>query len=305
MAITSQMVKILRDKTNAGMMDCKKALAECEGDVEKAIDWLRQKGLVTARKRAGRATKEGLVLAAESPDGRRGALVELNSETDFVAKMDSFRELTQSVAKFLAESPAAPADPAALLALTLPERGQTIGELIQGAIGTTGENMALRRFAVFEADLVHAYIHMNGRLGVLVALNVEKPGPAAQELAHNLAMQIAAANPLAIRVEDVPEAVLAREKAVYQAKAEEEAEARIQKSKGKPLDKNSLVAKIVEGQIKKFHGEAVLLEQAYVKEPGKTVTQIIKAAAGEAGQVGVAKFARFQLGEELEGESAE
>jgi elongation factor Ts len=303
MAITSQMVKILRDKTNAGMMDCKNALAECGGDVEKAVDWLRQKGMVTARKRAGRATKEGLVLAAESPDGQKGALVELNSETDFVAKMDSFRELTQSVANFLLEAPETPSGVDDLLGRACPACGKPIGELIQGAAGTTGENVKLRRFAVFSADrgIVHSYIHMNGRLGVLISLKAEKPGPAATELAHNLAMQVAAANPLAINVGDVPPAVLERERAVYAAKAGEEAEAKAKNSK-KPLDKASLVAKIVEGQIKKFHSEAVLMEQPFVKEPAKTVAQVVKEAAAEVGRAEVAQFARFQLGEELEGE---
>jgi elongation factor Ts len=301
------MVKILRDKTNAGMMDCKKALAECEGDIERAIDWLRQKGLVSARKRAGRATKEGLVLAAESPDGQRGALVELNTETDFVAKMDSFRELTLNLANYLVNEPNTPKDVAELLTRQCPKCGQAFGEVISATAGTTGENTKLRRFVVFTAQtgLVHAYIHMNGRLGVLVNLKVAKTGPAALELAHNLALHIAAANPLAIDTQSVPSAVLEREKAVYQAKAEEEAEAKIQKNPGKPLDKATLVGKIVEGQIKKFYAEAVLLEQPFVKEPAKTVAQILKAATGEVGQAEVAQFARFQLGEELEGEKTE
>ncbi|MDR1577871.1 MAG: translation elongation factor Ts [Deltaproteobacteria bacterium] len=313
MAVTSQMVKILRDKTNAGMMDCKNALNECDGDIEKSVDWLRQKGLLTARKRAGRATKEGLVLAAESPNGQKGALVELNTETDFVAKMDSFRELTLNIANFLVTTSDAPKDVADLLARLCPKCGQTIGELISASVGSTGENMKLRRFVVFSAPdakdgangLVHSYIHMNGRLGVLVNLKVEKPGPTAVELAHNLAMQIAAANPLSIDANSVPAAVLDREKAVYQAKAEEEAEAKIQKNTGKPLNKSFLVTKIVEGQVKKFFAESVLLEQAYVKDPTKTVTQLIKAAAAELGAVEVTQFARFQLGEELEGESSE
>ncbi|MDR1607850.1 MAG: translation elongation factor Ts [Deltaproteobacteria bacterium] len=317
MAITSQMVKILRDKTNAGMMDCKNALNECGGDIEKAVDWLRQKGLLTARKRAGRATKEGLVLSAESPDGQKAALVELNTETDFVAKMDSFRELTLNIANFLVASPEVPADKAALLASQCPKCGQTIGELISAAVGTTGENMNLRRFAVFSAQngLVHSYIHMNGRLGVLVSLKIEKPGPQATELAHNLAMQIAAANPLSVTIEGIPSDILEREKTIYQAKADEEAEAKIKaqqeaaaknpKKPAKVLDKSFIAPKIFEGQLKKFYAESVLLEQPYVKEPGQTVAQIIKAAASSLGQVEVTRFARFQLGEDLEGENAE
>ncbi|MDR0548599.1 MAG: translation elongation factor Ts [Deltaproteobacteria bacterium] len=306
MAITSQMVKTLRDKTNAGMMDCKKALAESDGDIEKAVDWLRQKGLATAQKRAGRATKEGLVLAAENPSGSKGALVELNVETDFVAKMDSFRELTANIAEYLANADDPPTDVADLLTRKCPKCGQVIGDLIQGAVGTTGENMKLRRFVVYEQTqgLVHAYIHMQGRLGVLIDLKVEKPGPKAVELAHNLAMQIAAANPISVNVADVPPAVLEREKAIYAVKAEAEAEAKVQKS-AKPLDKNFLIPKIVEGQIKKFYSEAVLLEQAYVKEPSQTVTQFLKAAKAEVGPVEVVRFARFQLGEELAGENVD
>jgi elongation factor Ts len=291
------------------MMDCKKALSECDGDIEKAVDWLRQKGLVTARKRAGRATKEGLVLAAESQDGKIGALVELNCETDFVAKMDSFRDLTLNIANFLVEAKDVPSDVASLLTQKCPKCGKIIGDLIQDSVSQTGENTKLRRFVVFKAEggLVHSYIHMNGRLGVLVDLKAEKTGEKAVELAHNLAMQIAAANPIAVSPKDVPEAILARERAVYLAKADEEAEAKIQNQKNakKPLDKNFLVEKIVEGQIKKFFSEAALTEQAYVKEPAKTVAQILKAAAADVGQAEVVRFARFQLGEELEGEKEE
>jgi elongation factor Ts len=310
------MVKALRDKTNAGMMDCKAALTECDGDIEKAVDWLRQKGLVTARKRAGRATKEGLVLAAESPDGQKASLVELNTETDFVSKMDSFRELTLNIANFLLEAKEVPADVPALLASTCPKCGKVIGDVINAAVGTTGENMKLRRFAVFSATggLVHSYIHMNGRLGVLVNLKVEKNGPPALELAHNLAMQIAATNPLAVSPQDVPEAVIDREKAVYAVKAAEEVDQNIQNQKAqeksgkkkpsKPLDKDQMVQRIVEGQLKKFFAEATLLEQAYVKDPTKTVTKLIQESAKDLGAVEVLQFVRFQLGEEIEGESA-
>ncbi|MDR1085239.1 MAG: translation elongation factor Ts [Deltaproteobacteria bacterium] len=309
MAITSQMVKILRDKTNAGMMDCKKALTECGGDIEKAVDWLRQKGLMTARKRAGRATKEGLVLGAESSDGQISALVELNSETDFVAKMDSFRELTATIATYLVENTDTPADVAGLLTRKCPRCGQIIGELISSAVGTTGENMNLRRFAVFnappEGGLVHTYIHMGGRLGVMVSLKAEKKGPEAVELAHNLAMQIAAANPLSIGIEHLPPEVIERERAVLTVKAEAEAKAKVEKSKGKNLDINAILPKIIEGQLKKFYSEVVLLEQPYVKEPSKNMAQVLKEAKDKVGQAEIAAFVRFQLGEELEGDAEE
>ncbi|MDR1871120.1 MAG: translation elongation factor Ts [Deltaproteobacteria bacterium] len=314
MAITSQMVKALRDKTNAGMMDCKNALTECDGDIEKAVDWLRQKGLVTARKRSGRATKEGLVLSAETPDGQKAALVELNTETDFVAKMDSFKDLTLNIANYLLQAKDVPTDVPTLLSCTCPKCGKVIGDVINEAVGTTGENMKLRRFAVFAAEggLVHSYIHMNGRLGVLVNLKVEKNGPQAVELAHNLAMQIAATNPLAVNASDVPQAVIEREKAVYAVKAAEEVDQKIENQKkqeqsgkkGKPLDKDQMVQRIVEGQLKKFFAEATLLEQPYVKDPAKNVSKLIQEAAKDLGAITVTQFARFQLGEEIEGESS-
>jgi elongation factor Ts len=291
MEITSQMVKTLRDKTNAGMMDCKKALAECAGDLDKAVDWLRQKGLMTARKRAGRATREGLVLTAISADGRRGAIVELNTETDFVAKMDSFRELTQDIASYLAETDSPPKDLPDLLSRRHPQKGRSIAELIAANAGTTGENTRLRRYSVVQAQeggFVQDYIHAGGRLAVLVSLRAEQPGEKADELAHNVAMQVAAANPLSIKPEELPPALVEKEKAIYRAKAQES---------GKP---EKIWDNIIQGQLKKFYSEVALLEQPYVKEPAKTVAAVLKEA--QVGQASVEAFARFQLGEEIEGE---
>lgn len=308
MEITSQLVKTLRDKTNAGMMDCKKALQECGGDIEKAVDWLRQKGLMTARKRAGRATKEGLVLTSVTADAKKGAVVELNSETDFVSKMDSFREIADSLVGYLAQSAEAPADVEALLAAKCPKCGETYGEVINRAVGTTGEVIRLRRFKVVKAGpqgLVHGYVHGGGRLGVLVELDVEKPGPAADELAHNLAMHVAASNPMAIRVEDLSEEYLSRERAVHQAKAREEQEEKARKNPKQkaPADLEGLLSKMVEGKMRKTFTELVLLEQPYVKDPAKNVATLVKEAARELGQVGIVSFVRFQLGEEIEGEA--
>jgi elongation factor Ts len=307
MEITSQLVKTLREKTNAGMMDCKRALGECGGDIDKAVDWLRQKGLMTARKRAGRATREGLVLTKVTGGAKIGAVVELNSETDFVSKMDSFREITESLVGYLTEAAETPADVPALLEAKCPKCGEKYGEVINRAVGTTGEVIRLRRFKVIKAGpegLVHGYVHAGGRLGVLVELEVDKPGPAAEELAHNLAMHVAAINPMAIRVEHLSEEFLAKERAVHEAKSREELEAKSKKNPQKaPGDLSVLLAKMVDGKMKKSFTELVLLEQAYVKDPAKTVAALIKEASAELGRIEVISFVRYQLGEEIEGES--
>ncbi|MDR3135155.1 MAG: translation elongation factor Ts [Deltaproteobacteria bacterium] len=307
MEITSQLVKTLREKTNAGMMDCKKALFECEGDIEKSVDWLRTKGLMTARKRAGRATREGLVLAKVSEDGKTGAVIELNSETDFVSKMDSFKEIAESLVGYLATSPDTPPDLQALLDTTCPACGQAFGDVINKAVGTTGEVIRLRRFKVVKASpngLVHAYIHAGGRLGVLIELEVEKPGPAADELAHNLAMHVAAINPMAIKIEHLSEDFIAKERAVHEAKSKEELEEKAKKKPGKTPADPSILDKMIDGKMRKSFNELVLLEQAYVRDPAKTVTALLKEASGELGKIEIVSFARFQLGEEIEGESA-
>jgi len=295
MEITAKMVKELRDKTNAGMMDCKKALGECGGDLEKAVDWLRQKGLMTARKRAGRATREGLISAGVSADHSRGAMLELNCETDFVAKNDNFQKLAADILALLLADGPAPADVPALLARPL--AGGTVDDALKGLLGTIGENMNLRRFVCRKAPagaFLHTYIHGPGRLGVMVELAAEKPGPAAVELAHNLAMHIAAASPVARTAEEVPAEFLEREKEIYRAKMAES---------GKP---ENMWDKIMAGQIKKFYSEVVLLEQAYVKDPtGKTtVAALLKSSAGACGRAEILAYDRFQLGEEL-GETRE
>jgi len=293
MEISAKLVKELRDKTNSGMMDCKKALAECECDLEKAVDWLRQKGLMTARKRAGRATKEGLIVAGVSPDQKKGAIVELNCETDFVAKNEAFQKLALDIVDVLLTSDE-PADVEALLARSMNSCSGTIDDSLKGLVGTIGENMNLRRFVVRQAGgdaFLHTYIHGPGRLGVMVELSVEKPGAAAEDLAHNLAMQIAAANPVAVSSEGVPEEILEREKGIFRAKLAES---------GKP---ENMWDKIMVGQVNKFYSEVVLLNQAYVKDDKKDIAQVLKDASADCGKVEIKSFTRFQLGEELPGES--
>ena len=294
MEISAKLVKELRDKTNSGMMDCKKALAECECDLEKAVDWLRQKGLMTARKRAGRATKEGLIVAGVSPDLKKGALIELNCETDFVAKNEAFQKLAVDVIDVLLTSEA-PADVEELLGRAMTSCSGTIDDNLKALVGTIGENMNLRRFAVRKAEggaFLHTYIHGPGRLGVMIELSAEKPGAPAEDLAHNLAMHIAAAAPAALNPESVPADMLEREKGVFRAKLAES---------GKP---ENMWDKIMEGQVKKFYSEVVLLDQAYVKDDKKTITQVLKDAAADCGKVEIKSFDRFQLGEELPGEAS-
>jgi len=276
------------------MMDCKKALAECECDLEKAVDWLRQKGLMTARKRAGRATKEGLIVAGVSPDLKKGALIELNCETDFVAKNEAFQKLAVDVIDVLLTSEA-PADVEELLGRAMTSCSGTIDDNLKALVGTIGENMNLRRFAVRKAEggaFLHTYIHGPGRLGVMIELSAEKPGAPAEDLAHNLAMHIAAAAPAALNPESVPADMLEREKGVFRAKLAES---------GKP---ENMWDKIMEGQVKKFYSEVVLLDQAYVKDDKKTITQVLKDAAADCGKVEIKSFDRFQLGEELPGEAS-
>jgi elongation factor Ts len=296
MEITAKQVKELRDKTNAGMMDCKKALSECGGEMEKAVDWLRQKGLMTARTRAGRATREGLIAAGVSADHRLGAMIELNCETDFVAKNEGFQKLAADILALLLSGPA-PADLPALLACPL-SSGGTVDETLKNLVGTIGENMNLRRFARRQAPagaFLHTYIHGQGRLGVMVELAAEKMGPEAEELAHNLAMHIAAASPVARVAEEIPADILEREKEIFRARLAES---------GKPED---MWDKIIVGQIKKFYSEVVLLEQAYVKDQsGKTsVADLLKSSVGACGRTEILAYDRFQLGEELPGEARE
>jgi len=281
-SITAAQVNELRKSTGAGMLDCKKALQETDGDMEKAVDFLRTKGLAAAAKKAGRAATEGLVAALVAADGKSGALVEVNSETDFVAKNDKFQAFVADVAgQVLA---AAPVDNAGLLSQnSVKDAGKTVQTTLNEAISVIGENLQIRRFARFEsAGFVGSYIHAGGKIGVLVDLAGSGDLSA---LAKDVAMHIAAAAPQYVRRDEVTADVLEREKDIYRAKARET---------GKP---DNIIEKIIEGQINKFYGEICLLEQNFVKDPDKTIQQILKSAGPD---VTVNRFARFVLGEGLE-----
>lgn len=286
--ITAKMVGDLRAKTGAGMMDCKKALTESEGDMEQAIDLLRKKGLSAAAKKSGRIAAEGTIAAVGNDSC--GALVEVNSETDFVAKNDAFQAFAKGVAEVVLK--ANPADVDALKSLDFPGSDRTVGDELTHQIATIGENMNIRRFARLESGsgVTASYVHGGGKIGVLVQLDAEKAGdPKVAETARMLAMHVAAANPQYLSREDVPAEVVEREKEIMRVKAIES---------GKP---ENIVEKIIEGQINKFYGEICLLEQVYVIDTDKKVGKVVEALAKELGSaVTLTAYDRFQLGEGIE-----
>jgi len=288
--ITAALVKELRERTQAGMMDCKKALTENDGDMDKAIDWLREKGLAQAAKKAGRIAAEGAVVQYITECGKVGAVVEVNCETDFVAKTDNFMNFANSVAKHVAL--ANPADIESLNAQKfVDDETKTIEDMISDATVAIGEKISVRRFARYETNgLVSSYIHMGGKVGVLVELNTTAgDNEAVKELAHDLCLQIAAAKPEAVRREEVNSENLEKEREIYRVKALES---------GKP---EKIVDKIVEGQIEKYYKEVCLLEQLFVKDGDKTIKGLVAEVAKAVGaDIDVVRYARFERGEGIE-----
>ena len=276
--VTASQVKDLREKTGAGMMDCKKVLTETDGDMEKAIELLRERGIAKAAKKSGRVAAEGLVEAYVSEDGKIGAVVEVNSETDFVAKNEEFKNFVMNVAKQVVEKN--PADVDSLLSQdSIEVPGKTVNEVLVEKIATIGENMNIRRFARFEAEgLVEKYIHGDGKIAVLV--NMKK---GTKEVAKDVCMQIAAARPEYLNEQSVPAERIEKEKEILKAQTMNE---------GKP---EAIAEKIVEGRIGKFFGEICLVDQAFVKDPNKKVSQLLKETDSE-----VVEFARFEKGEGIE-----
>ena len=289
-AVTSAMVKELRERTNAGMMDCKKALVNSDGDMDKAIDWLREKGLAQAAKKASRVAAEGVVTQYVTPCGCTGVIVEVNCETDFVAKTDNFMNFANNVAKHIAM--ANPADLDELLAQKfVDDESKTIADLISEATVAIGEKISVRRFARYETEgVVSTYIHMGGKVGVMVEVATDaKDSDAVKEFAHDLALQIAAAKPEAVRREEVDATKLEKEKEIQRAKALEA---------GKP---EKIVDRIVEGQIEKYYKEVCLLDQQFVKDGDKTIKGLMAEVAKAAGcTLDVVRFARFERGEGIE-----
>ena len=284
------MVKELRERTNAGMMDCKKALVNSDGDMDKAIDWLREKGLAQAAKKASRVAAEGVVTQYVTPCGCTGMIVEVNCETDFVAKTDNFMNFANNVAKHIAM--ANPADLDELLAQKfVDDESKTIADLISEATVAIGEKISVRRFARYETEgVVSTYIHMGGKVGVMVEVATDaKDNEAVKEFAHDLALQIAAAKPEAVRREEVDATKLEKEKEIQRAKALEA---------GKP---EKIVDRIVEGQIEKYYKEVCLLDQQFVKDGDKTIKGLMAEVAKAAGcTLDIVRFARFERGEGIE-----
>ncbi len=295
MAITAQMVKELREKTGAGMMDCKTALTETNGDMEAAVDWLRTKGLAKAAKKASRVAAEGLIAVAEG--GKRAAVVELNSETDFVSRNEQFQSLVRSVA---AAALATDGKLDSVLKAKL-DGGKTVESAITDAVATIGENMTLRRSAVLSVDegAVATYVHGAiapglGKIGVLVGLKSSGETGKLTALGRQVAMHVAAASPLAVDVDRLDPQVVARERAVFAEQARES---------GKP---EAIIEKMVEGRLRKFYEESVLPKQAFVMDPERTVETVLKDAAKDVGgAVAVTDFVAFRLGEGIERNEAD
>ena len=271
MSISAKDVKELREKTGCGMMDCKKALTEAGGDIEKAAEILREKGLASAVKKAGRIAAEGVVAAYK--EGNVAVLLEVNCETDFVAKTEQFKSLVNDIAKIIVKE--APADVEALMAA--PCEAGTVEDMMKNAVATIGENMKIRRFARVEG-FTDTYIHLGGKIGVLVQTDVEPDAAAI----HDVAMQIAAARPTYISKEDVDSNEIAHEKEILRAQALNE---------GKP---EKIVDKMVEGRIQKYYKEVCLLEQPFVKDDDMSVAKMI------GGRFQVLQFVRYEMGEGLE-----
>jgi elongation factor Ts len=291
--ITASLVKELREKTGAGMMDCKRALGETAGNLEDAVDWLRKKGLAAAAKKAGRVAAEGLVAVAA--DGKRGVAVEVNAETDFVARNDQFQGFAREAAKLALGTGS---DIEALKAAPFPGTGRNVADELTAMIATIGENMNLRRAAKLEVSqgVVASYVHSAaapgmGKIGVLVALESAGDQAKLAELGKQIAMHVAAANPQFLDISSVDPAALDRERAVLTEQA---------KASGKP---DNVIEKMVEGRVRKYYEDVVLTEQAFVMDPDQRISKVLEATSKSLGQpVKLAGFVRFALGEGIEKE---
>ncbi len=277
MAITAAQVKELRQRTGCGMMECKKALTEADGNMDTAAEELRKSGLAKADKKAGRVAAEGVIIVEVSGDGKSAAMVEVNSETDFVAKKEEFQAFARAVARRVLSD--APADVDALMALPLEDGGDSVEESRRGLISTIGENITVRRFVRRQpaAGSVASYLH-GDRIGVLVEMEGGD-----NELARDVAMHIAASKPICVDEDGVPQETLDKEKEIFSAQAA---------ASGKPAD---IIEKMVSGRIRKFLGEITLVGQPFVKDPDQTVGKLLKGA-----NASVAGFDRLELGEGVE-----
>ena len=295
MAISASMVKELREKTGAGMMDCKKALTNTDGDMDKAVEWLRENGLAKAEKKAGRIAAEGIVKTNISEDGKKAAIVEVNSETDFVAKNEKFQDFVAAVADQVNASSAADID-AFLAEPWAGDSSKTVKEELASMVATIGENMNIRRFEKVTCDngIVVDYIHAGGKIGVLIAAETDNTGAEEVECLKNVAMQIAAMNPQYLSSDDVSDEYKEREKAVLLAQAKNDP-----KNANKP---DNIIEKMIIGRLNKELKEVCLTEQVYVKAENKeTVAKYIESVAKAVGcNLTLKNFVRFETGEGLE-----
>jgi len=289
-AYTAKDVSELRQRTQAGMMDCKKALEECQGDMDQAIEWLRKKGISRGESRAGRTASEGRIVARAATDGSTGALVELNSETDFVARNEAFGQTAEKIADTLLaqgaiEGVAASAEGSPLLQTAFGGAG-TLAESLKQLTGTIGENIVLRRYARFGGSgAVGAYVHHNAKVGTLVEI-AGLTGEAGQQLARTIAEHVTAGVPtvpVAVTRDDVPAELVDRERRIFSEQAA---------ASGKPAN---IVEKMVQGRVDKYYKEVTLLDQPWVRDDSKAIRDLVKAAG--AG-VSIRRFARFQIGQE-------
>jgi elongation factor Ts len=298
MEITAAQVKELRDATGAGMMDCKRALAENGADFDKAVMWLREKGMAKAAKRADKVASEGAVVSCISDDGRSGAVAEVNCETDFVARGEAFRGFAADVcAQALAAGGGVDSTEGLLDLPTVNDASRTLRDTVSELTGKCGEKLSVRRFARFaladgDTGAVATYIHMGGKIGVLAEITCEKAeglqGAAFRAFANDLCLQICAAAPRWITPDEIPQSETDSEMALYVKQALET---------GKP---EAVCKKIAEGKLSKWHSDVCLLDQPFVKDDKQTVKGLIKALAGDCGAVVIRRFARFQLGEGIE-----
>ena len=294
--ITAALVKELRDKTGAGMMDCKKALGETEGDIDNAVDWLRKNGLAAAAKKSGRVASEGLIGVFAS--GVEGAVVEVNAETDFVSRNEAFQNFVEKVS---AIAVTAKGDVDVINGTDFPDTGRSVADELTHNIATIGENMALRRAAYLSVSsgVVASYVHGAlkpglGKIGVLVGLESDAPEDKLQDLGRQLAMHIAAARPESLTIEDLDAEKLDRERAVLSEQAA---------GSGKPAE---IIEKMVEGRLRKYYQEVVLLEQTFVIDNETKIAKVVEKASKELGApVRLAGFVRFELGEGIEKEAAD
>jgi elongation factor Ts len=289
-AFTAKDVSTLRQRTGAGMMDCKKALEENNGDMEAAVDWLRKKGIAKAETRAGRAASEGKIVALTSADGRTGVLVELNSETDFVARNEAFGQTAYQIANAVHDHKETDgvvhnADESPIMAVAFGDSAN-LAEALKMLTGTIGENIVLRRYARLSGDgAVGSYVHHNGKVAALVEL-AGVSGEEAQQTAKTIAEHVAAGVPtvpVAVNREDVPADIVDRERRIFSEQAA---------ASGKP---ENIVQKMVEGRIDKFYKEITLLDQPWVRDDSKTIRDLVKGLGGTAS---IRRFARFQMGQE-------